>query len=161
MIRPAEPGDAEQIRAIYNEYVAATVITFEEEPVARADMAQRIANGADRYPWLVAEADGRILGYAYAAQWRPRSAYRLAVETTVYIHGDHQRQGHGYSLYDTLLGQLRVHGFHRAIAAIALPNPASVVLHERLGFRKAGELDEVGWKLGRWVNVGYWEMPLA
>ena len=160
MIRAATPDDAGQIASIYNHYIEHSVITFEEEPVADAVMQARIEQGLLKYPWLLAERDERVAGYAYATQWKPRSAYRNTVETSVYISPEHPRQGLGEALYRALIDVLREKGFHSALGGIALPNEASVALHEKLGFRKVGELEEVGRKFDRWVNVGYWQRSL-
>jgi phosphinothricin acetyltransferase len=159
-IRGAATGDAERLCAIYNYYVANTVITFEEQAVPAPEMGRRIADGTTSYPWLVWEHDGTIAGYAYAAAWRPRSAYRFAVETTVYISPERAGQGIGAALYEELIERVPACGFHCAIGSIALPNPASVALHEKFGFTKLGELKEIGWKLDRWVDVGYWQLLL-
>lgn len=161
VLRPATPADAPAICAIYNPYVRDTAISFEEAPVAESDMAQRIAETVRRYPWLVAEDDGRLLGYAYASQWRTRSAYRFAVETTVYVASEAPRRGVGTALYRALIGELRAAGFHCAMGGIALPNPASVALHEKLGFRQVAQFREVGWKFDRRIDVGYWQLLLA
>ena len=160
MIRPAQPSDAEAIVAIYNPYVSGTVITFETEPVPAEVMAERIRTVLASYPWIVLEEGGVILGYAYAGRFHPRSAYQGSVETTVYVAGSAGREGLGSRLYQALLSELRSRGFHTALALIALPNPASVALHERFGFRQVGQLPEVGWKFGAWVDVGYWSLML-
>ncbi|MGA8260240.1 MAG: arsinothricin resistance N-acetyltransferase ArsN1 family B [Arenicellales bacterium] len=160
VIRPASPEDAQRICDIYNYYVAGTAISFEEQPVIPASMAQRISEGSVSHPWLVLERDGAIRGYAYAAPWHRRSAYRFSAETTVYVAREHQREGIGIALYRALIGRLKLAGFHCVIGTIALPNPASVALHERLGFVKVGTIEEVGLKLGRWVDVGYWKLLL-
>ena len=159
-IRSATLDDARAIAAIYNPYIADTVITFEEQPVKAADMARRIAAILPRLPWLLLEQEGRVMGYAYASPWRERAAYRHAVETTIYLESRFAGQGMGKRLYDALLQELRKLGLHTAIGVIALPNPASVALHERCGFRKAGHLAEPGWKFDRWVDVGYWQLML-
>jgi phosphinothricin acetyltransferase len=159
VIRPAVPADAAAICRIYNHYVSATVITFEEEPVTEAEMARRVVEVTSRpLPWLVAEAARDVLGYAYATPWRPRSAYRFSVESTVYLDPVATGRGVGRQLYEALLSELRTRGVHCVIGGIALPNPASVGLHERMGFTKVGHLEEVGWKRDRWVDVGYWEL---
>jgi L-amino acid N-acyltransferase YncA len=160
MIRPATPADADAIGAIYNPYVTGTVITFEETPVAAAEMAARIATLTGTHPWLVHEDAGQIQGYAYAGPWRTRAAYRHAVETTVYLDAAQSGRGLGSALYDALLAQLRHRGFHCAMGGIALPNPASVALHEKMGFRKVAHFSEVGWKQNRWIDVGYWQCLL-
>jgi len=156
MIRPATPSDAAAIVAIYNPYVAGTIITFETAPVPEEEMAGRIRRIQETYLWFVFEQGGAVLGYAYASQWKSRHAYRFSVETTVYVAQGQQRKGIGRRLYQTLLPELRARGFHTALGGISLPNEASVALHEACGFRWVGTLPEVGWKLERWVDVGYW-----
>ena len=160
MIRLATCDDAAQIAAIYNHYVTGTVITFEEESVSESEMMKRISQGPSYCPWLAAEIDGAVVGYAYAAPWNVRAGYRKSVETTVYVAPDHRREGLGIELYRSLISSLRPRGLHCALGVIALPNPASVALHETLGFQKVGELREVGWKLEQWVNIGFWQLFL-
>lgn len=160
MIRACRPADAAQICAIYNPYVRDTVITFEEEPVAEAEMARRITAVTALLPWLVWEREGAVEGYAYATPWKARSAYRFAAESTVYVSPGSFRGGIGKGLYEALIAELRARGMHCVIGGVALPNPASVALHERLGFTKVAQFLEVGWKLGRRVDVGYWELIL-
>ncbi len=157
-IRPAERADAARIAEIYNHYVAQTVVTFEEEAVAAGEMARRVeeVQGAS-LPWLVAEDDGRVVGYAYAAKWRPRSAYRFSVEVTVYLGPDDGGRGIGSGLYGEVFPVLQRQGLHAVMAVIALPNEASVALHEKFGMRKVGHLHEVGFKFDRWIDVGYWQ----
>jgi L-amino acid N-acyltransferase YncA len=160
-LRPALQDDAPAICAIYNPYVATTTITFEEEAVANADMAQRIADvGASGLPWLVAEVGGKIVGYAYATKWRVRPAYRYSSESTVYVDPAYVGQGIGRALYAVLLDDLRRRGLHVVIGGIAQPNAGSVALHEALGFRKVAHFAEVGMKFGRWIDVGYWQLNL-
>ena len=160
MIRSATQQDAEAIAALYNHYVDNTVVTFEEEPVTGAEIARRIEHVTRTHPWLTYEKQGALVGYAYAAPWHSRCAYRLSVETTIYLDVKHLGEGIGSALYAALIAELRERRFHCAIGGIALPNDASVALHEKLGFRKAGEFKEVGYKLGRWIDVGYWELFL-
>jgi phosphinothricin acetyltransferase len=161
-IRPASAADAARICAIYNKYVAATTISFEEELVGEDDMARRIddVNGAG-LPWLVLTVDGKLCGYAYATKWRARAAYRHSVESSVYLDPDHHGQGWGATLYRHLIDALRARGLRTVIAGIAQPNDRSISLHERLGFRKVAHFSDVGFKLGRWVDVGYWQMSLG
>lgn len=159
-IRACTVADAAAICAIYNLYVRETVITFEEEPVSEAEMARRIAEVTARFPWLVAEEGGAIVGYAYATPWRVRSAYRFSVESTVYVARGHMGRGVGSVLYRELIEALRKLRVHVAVGGIALPNEASVALHEKLGFRKIGQFAEIGRKLDRWVDVGYWQLIL-
>jgi len=160
VIRRVSPGDAAAIAAIYNHHVLETIVTFEETPVDEATMRGRIADIDGSHGWLVAEVDGRVAGYAYASAWRTRSAYRRSVETTVYVAGDAVGRGLGTALYGALLPDLARRGFHCAMGGIALPNEASVALHERMGFAKVAHFREVGWKLGRWIDVGYWQRVL-
>ena len=161
VIRAVAESDASPIAEIYNHYVATTVITFEEEPVSAPEMARRIGDVASAsLPWLVAEREGRVAGYAYASQWKARSAYRFSVEVTVYVHPGCPRLGIGRRLYEELLSALKARGIHAAFGVIALPNEASVTLHERFGFAKVAHLSEVGFKFGRWIDVGYWELML-
>lgn len=159
-MRPATTADAAQIAAIYNHYVRDTVVTFEEEPVAPSEMSRRIAETIATYPWLVSELGGQVAGYAHAASWKRRSAYRFAAESTVYLAPEATGRGLGKMLYAALLAEMRARGLHCAVAGIALPNPASVALHEKLGFAPLGRFREVGWKFGRWVDVAYWELIL-
>ncbi|CAN5141998.1 GNAT family N-acetyltransferase [soil metagenome] len=158
LIRPCRPEDAGRICEIYNHYVRESVATFEETPVEPVEMERRIAEVTADYPWLVREEDDAIAGYAYATRWKTRSAYRYAAESTIYLAPAACGRGLGVELYRTLIGILRDHDLHCVLGGISLPNPASVVLHEILGFRKVGELREIGWKLGRWVDVGYWQL---
>jgi phosphinothricin acetyltransferase len=160
-IRAATPDDSAAISDIYAPYVSASAVSFEAEPPDRDEIAERISAGADLYPWLAAEEDGAILGYAYGAAFRTRHAYRFTVETSVYLREAAQGRGVGRLLYLPLLDLLERQGFTQAIAAIALPNEASVTLHERLGFRHAGTYGQVGFKLGRWWDVGLWQRALA
>lgn len=159
MIRDATPADAAVLAGIYNHYVLDTTVTFEETSVSEAEMASRIAEvQAAKLPWVVVEDDaGVVLGHAYASKWKGRCAYRFAVETTVYLDAAAHGRGLGRQLYEQLLARLREAGMHVAIGGIALPNPASIALHEKLGFRKVGQFDEVGFKFSRWVDVGYWQ----
>lgn len=160
MIRPARPGDGAALAAIYNPCIRDTTITFEEEPVTAEEMAARIAKVTADHPWLVLEEGGAVLGYAYASIWRTRAAYRFSTETTIYLAPEAQGRGIGSRLYQALLDELRDRGFHSALGCLALPNEASVRLHERLGFRKAGHMREAGRKFDRWVDVGFWELLL-
>jgi phosphinothricin acetyltransferase len=160
-IRRARVEDAAAIAAIYAAYVLDTPITFDTEVLSPADVRGRIEEAGDRFPWLVAEEAGAVAGYAYAAAFRTRAAYRFAVETTVYVKRGAEGRGLGSALYRPLLDLLERQGFTQAIAAITVPNEASVAIHERLGFVHAGTYRQVGWKLGRWRDVGLWQRPLA
>jgi L-amino acid N-acyltransferase YncA len=161
-IREAAAHDAETIASIYHHYVLNTSISFEEDAVPAIDMALRIADvQAAGLPWLVAEVDGAVAGYAYASKWRVRHAYRFSVESTVYLAPASAGKGIGTTLYRALLDRLRDGGYHLAIGGIALPNAASVALHEKLGFEKVAQFKEVGFKFGRWTEVGYWQLKLG
>lgn len=162
-LRAATPADASQIAAIYAPYVAASAVSFETEPPSAQTMRRRMEAADGLYPWIVATPDGSdvLLGYAYATRFREREAYRFCVETTVYVAGDAHRQGVGRLLYDALLDTLREQEFTQAIAAITLPNEPSIALHEAVGFRRAGVYREVGYKQGRWMDVGLWQCSLA
>ncbi len=160
MIRACAPADAAAIAEIYNHYVRETVVTFEETPVSVDEMARRIVDVGARFPWLVWEDDGAVAGYAYASAWKSRSAYRLSVESTIYLDADRHRRGIGTKLYGALLAELKARGFHTAVGGIALPNAASIALHEKLGFTKIAQFVEVGRTFDRWVDVGYWQLIL-
>lgn len=160
-IRSATGEDADSITSIYNHFVLTTSVSFEEAPVPAQEMARRIADvQAAGLPWLVAESDGVVAGYAYATKWRVRHGYRFSVETSVYLAPDSVGKGLGSALYRVLLDQLRAGGYHLAIGGIALPNDASVALHEKMGFEKVAHFKEVGFKFGRWTDVGYWQLRL-
>jgi L-amino acid N-acyltransferase YncA len=161
IVRPVAAADAEAIARIYNYYVQNSVVTFEEELISAQAMAARIAEIQGlSLPWLVAEVDGSVVGYAYARKWRERSAYRYSVETTIYLKHGHEGRGLGRALYSALLPLVRERGIHVAIGGVALPNDASVALHEKLGFEKVAEFREVGFKHDRWVDVAYWQLVL-
>lgn len=160
MIRTCQASDAARICEIYNHYVRDTVVTFEEAPVSSDDMMRRIEAISARLPWLVWEQDGAVLGYAYAGPWHARSAYRYSVESTIYLATDAAGRGIGTRLYGALISALRDGGIRCALAGIALPNPASVSLHEKLGYSKVGLFRDVGFKFDRWIDVGYWELIL-
>lgn len=160
-LRNASPADGAALAAIYNHYIATTTISFEETPVGADDMAARIADvQAAGLPWLVAVDGDQVLGYAYASKWRVRHAYRFSVESSVYLDQHQARRGIGAALYRELLARLQDAGCHLVIGGIAQPNEASVALHERLGFEKVAHFREVGFKFGRWIDVGYWQLAL-
>ena len=162
-IRGAEPRDAAAIAAIYAPQVLTGTATFELEPPDARTMRTRMAASEGLYPWLVAtsgEPDGGVIGYAYATRFRERPAYKYVVETTIYMADTVQRRGAGRLLYEALIDTLRAQGFVHAIGAIALPNDASIGLHEAVGFRRAGVYREVGYKQGQWIDVGIWQCEL-
>jgi len=160
IIRLAEAADAEQVAAIYAPVVASTAISFEMEPPDTEETRRRIASTLERYPWLVCERGGEIMGYVYASQYRTRAAYQWSVDTAVYIRADCRRAGVGRALYTALLDVLPLQGFYNAYAGIALPNPASTALHEAMGFEPVGVYRQVGFKFGRWHDVGWWQRSL-
>lgn len=162
-IRAATLEDAAAIASIYAPYVTGSSVSFEMSPPDAAEMARRMEAGGGLYPWFVAlDDDGEaLIGYAYASQFRPRPAYHYVVETSVYIDPAHQGRGAGRMLYEALLHTLEKQRFAQAIAAITLPNDASVKLHEALGFISAGVYRQVGYKGGRWLDVGLWQRALA
>ncbi len=160
MIRLAHERDAAAVQAIYAPYVRDTAISFETEPPSVEEMARRIRGVLDVAPWLVCERDGGVIGYAYAGRFHARAAYQWAVEVTVYVDRAQLRTGAGRALYTALLDALRLQGFRAAVGIIALPNPESVGLHERLGFERVGVMPAIGFKQGRWHDVGWWRLEL-
>jgi phosphinothricin acetyltransferase len=154
-------SDAQAISDIYKYYITDTTITFEEQLVSADQMAGRIQEIlAASLPWLVIEQSGRVVGYAYASKWKARSAYRYSVETSVYLQHGIAGKGLGSQLYQALFDALKARGFHVAIGGIALPNEASVALHEKFGMQKVAHFEQVGFKFGQWIDVGYWQKVL-
>ena len=161
LIRDVAPGDAEAIATIYNPYVLNTVITFEEIPVTAEEINTRI-NAILKlgFPYLVMEQNGHVIGYAYAGTWRTRAAYKHTVETSVYLEQQTTGKGLGTLLYQALIERLKTLDIHIVLGGITLPNPISVRLHEKLGFKKVAHFSEVGYKFGRWLDVGFWQLNL-
>jgi phosphinothricin acetyltransferase len=158
-VRHADPdGDAGACAAIYAPYVADTAISFEAEPPSAADMTRRIERYSRTHPWLVAEDEREVIGYA--CPHRERAAYRWAADVSVYVASAHHRKGVGRTLYHDLLAGLEAQGFYVACAGVTLPNEGSVGLHEALGFRAVGVYRRVGFKLGKWWDVGWWQREL-
>jgi phosphinothricin acetyltransferase len=160
MIRPVRKGDAPQIAEIYRPYCENSCISFEEVAPGAAEMADRIEKVSRRYPYLVDEVDGAITGYSYASSHRERAAYRWSVESTIYIHERFHGRGIGRALYTELFGRLRRQGLVKAYAGILVPNPPSQGFHESMGFTLVGIYRKVGYKLGAWRDVGWWELTL-
>lgn len=161
MLRHADPQhDAAACAAIYAPHVDGRGTSFEERPPTAEELGARIERMSARYPWLVDERDGEVVGFAYATGHRERAAYRWAAETSVYIRADHQGQGVGRQLYEALLDLLRRQRLHVACAGITLPNEASVRLHEALGFEPIGTYREIGYKAGAWRDVSWWQVIL-
>jgi phosphinothricin acetyltransferase len=158
-VRHATAADAAACAAIYEPVVRDTAISFEEVPPSVDETARRIGAAI---VWLVAEApDGEVVGYAYSSAHRERAAYRWAVDVSAYIGPEARGRGVGRQLYTQLLADTAALGYRRAYAGIALPNAASVALHEAMGFRPVGVYERVGWKLGRWHDVGWWQRDLG
>jgi L-amino acid N-acyltransferase YncA len=160
-VRPARPDDAAALARIYAPHVDGSTVSFEETAPSADVLAARMAGAGPFHPWLIAEEAGAVVAYAYASPFRGRAAYRWAAETTVYVAGERAGRGVGRHVYGALLDLLAAQGFTEALGVIALPNPASVRLHERLGFVAVGVNPRVGWKAGRWVDVGVWQRALA
>lgn len=160
LIRLASPRDAENLHEIYAPLVRDTAVSFELEPPTVAEMRRRVEETLARFPWLVCEDNGEVLGYAYAGAHRARPAYQWSVDVSVYVHPGVRRSGIGAAVYTSLFALLALQGFYHAFAGITLPNPASVGLHESLGFRSVGVYRSVGFKLARWHDVGWWQLSL-
>jgi L-amino acid N-acyltransferase YncA len=160
-VRDATPADAEACAAIYAPYVTDTAITFETEVPDVDAMAARIAAAAERHAWLVAEDEGRVIGYAYGGLYKERSAYRWACEVSVYIDRGHHRSGAGRALYEALFERLAARGYRTAVAGMTLPNDGSVGLHRAMGFEPVGTYRRIGYKHGAWHDVAWTQRPLA
>ncbi len=158
--RLATPADAEGILAIYAPIVRDTAISFEIEPPTLEEMQARIQTTLERLPWLVSESGGEIVGYAYASRHRERAAYQWSADVSVYVAAGARRKGIGRELYAPLLGILQDLSYYSALAGIVLPNPASVGLHEAMGFRPIGIYRNIGYKRGAWHDVGWWQCQL-
>ena len=160
-LRLVQPDDAAQIAAIYAPFCLETAISFETVAPDETTMRERICAVTERYPWLVAvSGTGDVLGYAYATKHRERAAYRWSVDFTVYLAPAAKQRGIGTDLYTALVAICRFLGYYRAFAGITLPNEASVRLHEKIGFRPIGIYQRVGFKLGKWHDVGWWSLDL-
>lgn len=160
MIRKVDIPDAERISSIYNQYIETSTATFEENPHTADEVAARIRKITEDYPWIVFEEQGNVIGYTYADKWKERSAYRHSVETAIYLDPKHHGKGIGTELKGAIIDILRNEGFHCVISGIALPNPASVALCEKHGFKKMAHFKEVGYKFGKWIDVAYWQLIL-
>jgi L-amino acid N-acyltransferase YncA len=162
VIRHAAPErDAAACAEIYAPFVTGSAVSFEDEPPDEAELARRIAQISQTHPWLLAEVDGVVAGYAYGSRHRDRAAYRWAADVAVYVAADRRRRGVGRALYGALMPLLARQRLHVACAGIALPNDASVALHEACGFRPVGVYRRIGWKAGAWYDVGWWQAELA
>jgi len=160
MIRTATPDDSESILKIYAPYIEKTSYTFETEVPTVDSFKERISSYLKNWPWLVCELDGVIAGYAYGTRHRERVAYQWSIESSVYVHDDYQRMGVARAIYTALINILKLQGFRNLYAVINLPNDKSVSFHEKLGFEYFATYKNVGYKLGRWKNVGWWQLQL-
>ena len=160
LIRAATADHAARCAEIYAPFVTGGWVSFEHAPPSAAEMAKRIALNGASHSWLVAEVEGQTAGYAYGSPHRTREAYQTSCDVAVYVDPAFGRMGIGRALYGDLLQILKARGFHAAFAGIALPNPASIGLHEAMGFAPLGIYCEVGWKMGGWRDVGWWQRLL-
>lgn len=159
-LRPVRDSDATRLAEIYAPYIEGSVVSFELTAPDAAEMATRLQRIAPTYPWLIAELDGTVVGYAYACENRTRPAYRWGVEVTIYLHQQAHGTGVGRRLYGALFALLRLQGFINAYGIITLPNAASVGIHESLGFKQAGIFRHAGFKNGSWLDVGWYQLTL-
>ncbi|WP_167880641.1 GNAT family N-acetyltransferase [Nocardioides guangzhouensis] len=159
-IRPATAADVPGLQAIYDPHTLSSHTTFHTEPVPAGVWLERLASPHAGDQILVAVDEGRALGAAWSTAFRPRAAYDATRETSVYLADDATGRGIGRGLYDVLLGRLAEVGVHTAVAAVALPNDASVALHRACGFADVGVLCEVGHKLDRWIDVRWFQKML-
>ncbi len=159
-LRPATSIDAARCAEIYAPYVTDNWVSFELDPPVAAEMARRIENYGTSHGWLVAEVDGKIAGYAYGSPHRTREAYATSADVAVYVDASFARTGIGRQLYEALFPLLKHRNVHAIFAGIALPNDASIGLHEAMGFTPVGIYREVGWKMGGWRDVGWWQRLL-
>ncbi|HJO91994.1 MAG TPA: N-acetyltransferase family protein [Victivallales bacterium] len=158
MIRKSRIEDSDQICSIYNYYIINSISTFEEAELHPKEICKRIKYITEKYPWFVYEYQNRVIGYAYASEWNPRSAYNSTVEASVYIDKDFLGHGFGIKLYRELLDELKARQFHSVLGIISLPNNSSILLHEKFGFKKIAHFTEVGYKFDKWIDVGCWEL---
>jgi phosphinothricin acetyltransferase len=157
--RIADTNDADGILAIYAPYCESSTVTFETVAPTREQMTERISRIITTYPWLVATANGDVIGYVYASRFRERAAYVWTAEVAVYVDTKRHKRGLGRALYTSLFSILRAQGFAKAIAGITMPNPASIALHEKMGFLQTGNFPGVGYK-DAWLDVGWWQFTL-
>jgi L-amino acid N-acyltransferase YncA len=159
-IRLATASDSGAIASIYRPYCEGSAVSFEQVAPNAVEIARRIAATLTQRPWIVLEDAGAVVGYAYAGPHNERWAYRWSVNTAIYISSTHQRRGAGRALYVTLFSLLRHLGYYRAVAGITMPNPASVGLHKAMGFELVGVYRDIGYKLGAWRDVGWYEAEI-
>ncbi len=160
VIRTVTENDAERMAEIYAPFVTDTSISFEIEPPTAEQFRERIRSTLIRFPWLVTEVDGRIAAYAYATRHRERAAYQWSVDVSVYVDPAYHRRGIGAALYRRLFEIVRAQGYYNAYAGVALPNEASVSIHESLGFQLIGTYRHTGYKFGKWHDVAWFQLTL-
>lgn len=158
MIRQATIEDAEAIVKIYNHYVDYSIVTFDIYHASLESFQNKIQTSSFKFPWIVFEENGEILGYAHGNEWKAKDGYKHTSETTIYLKEDAHKKGLGTLLYTELIQQLKALNFHALIGCITLPNEPSIALHEKLGFEKSAHFKEVGYKFDQWIDVGYWEL---
>lgn len=158
MIRSVTINDSKQLIDIYNYYIENSSATFEEESIDVIEMKKRIEEIIPTLPWLVYQKKGDIIGYAHASPWKSRCAYRYSFEISIYVKFNSQCKGIGTKLYTELIKRLKILGAHSIIGGITLPNDSSIKLHEKFGFKKVAEFEKIGFKFGKWLNVGYWQL---
>jgi phosphinothricin acetyltransferase len=156
-IRLARAGDFGRVAEIVNHYIVTTPYTFRTTALDPEDLVSEWSGARDEYPWLVAETDDSVIGFAYAGRWKNRPAYNWCAEVTGYVARDQRREGVGRALYQRLIPQLDAQGYTNELAIITLPNPGSVELHESFGFEQIGTLHRVGYKQGAWWSLGFWQ----
>lgn len=159
-IRKVQLSDVQRIKEIYNHYIANTVMTFETDVLTEEQIRARIQKYTPQYPWYVAEVDRRVIGYAYASEFIERTAYKFTSEVTIFIDKDFTKGGAGKALLSQLIADTQALGFTALVSIIALPNTASIKLHKTFGFESVGHLKKVGYKLGKWVDIEFWELLL-
>jgi phosphinothricin acetyltransferase len=160
-VRVAEAEDMAAVCAIMNHYIATSIATFRTEPYEVEEWTAQLEARSGRYPWLVAEADGEVVGLAYAGPWNPRGAYAWTAEATVYVADGRHGRGLGSLLYGDLLKRLEQQGFRSVMAQVSRPNPGSEALHAAFGFERLGVIRDAGYKHGAWHDVGIWQRELA
>ena len=160
MIRHASVEDSFAIAAIYNWYIVNTYFTFEEAQLEVKEISRRIAKADEQSPWLVLLEENQVVGFACAVPWKQRAAYRFSRETSIYLQQDTLGMGRGARLYQQLIDEIRETPIHVLIAGIAQPNPGSVALHEKMGFRKIGQFQELGKKFDHFIDIAYWQLTL-
>ena len=160
MIKEVKLSDAKAIVDIYNYYILNTNITFEEKQLTVDDMEERIIEKTAKHPWIVYERDGQVIGYAYLSGWHSRSAYRYSNEASIYLDSNEKGHGIGKELFGQLLEVSKCYGVHTIVSGITIPNTESISLHEKFGFKKIAEFEEIGFKNNKWLNVGYWQKLL-